>query len=81
MHESDNIKNIIKSIKQRFCKHVFRGDQMILRDENGYVKWPCSKCEKVFIEHCGLDMLNHGEITGPWGVRYARPAQSNKRVA
>jgi hypothetical protein len=26
------------------------------------IKWPCTKCRKVFYAHCGLDILNHGKL-------------------
>lgn len=29
------------------------------------VKWPCTKCGKVFYAHCGLDILGtYGQIKG-----------------
>jgi hypothetical protein len=40
---------------------------MQCRDENGNVKWKCCKCNKVFVEPCGLDILKHGKCTGRWG--------------
>lgn len=26
------------------------------------VKWPCSKCDKIFYAHCGLDIAHNGNI-------------------
>lgn len=53
-------------IKQRFCKHVFRGIDLTGRNEDGNIQWPCSKCGKVFIEPYGIAVTTHGKITGPW---------------
>jgi hypothetical protein len=57
---------MIKKLKQLFCRHVFKGCDLQSRDENGMVKWPCSKYGKVFEGEHGLQMSNYGKITGPW---------------
>ncbi len=31
------------------------------RNQEGNVIWPCCKCGKIYIEECGLDVLNHGK--------------------
>ena len=46
---------------------MFDPPDMQNRDENGNVKWKCCKCGKLFVEHCGLDILKNGKCTGRWG--------------
>lgn len=58
--------NWIKSIFKKPCIHFFKVEDMGHRDETGYLKWPCSKCGKVFYEECGLDVLKHGRCDGNW---------------
>ena len=51
-----------RSIRQAFCRHGFHFDDLTGRDvPGGNVRWPCRRCGKVFIEHCGLEVLRHGE--------------------
>lgn len=55
------------ALKQRYCHHVFRGVDIVPRDEHSTMSWPCSKCGKMFRLEYGL--LAPGEITGPWGLK------------
>lgn len=48
--------------KNKHCKHLFVYEEMQERDKNGNVHWPCHKCNKVFIEPCGLDIIAHGDV-------------------
>jgi len=57
----------MKWFKQKLCKHFFKASEMQLRDADGNVKWKCSKCGKLFIEKCGLDILRYGKCDGNWG--------------
>lgn len=38
------------------------------RDENGNVKWRCSKCNKVFTATYGLAILENGTCDGRWDL-------------
>lgn len=59
---------VFNFFKQKKCSHLFDPSDMQNRDENGNVKWKCCKCDKLFVEHCGLDILKHGKCTGHWGI-------------
>ena len=59
---------VFNFFKRKKCSHLFDPPDMQSRDENGNVKWKCCKCDKVFVEHCGLDILKHGKCTGRWGI-------------
>ena len=48
------------------CRHVFKGPDLIPRDETGNVTWKCSKCGFVWRGPYGL--AAPGEIVGPWGT-------------
>jgi hypothetical protein len=61
------VERFVMRLRQRFCKHIFRGPDMQLRDNEGMVNWLCSKCGKMFREPYGLAMGDYGTITGPWG--------------
>lgn len=50
------------------CNHLFKANEMQPRDENGKVKWECSRCHKLFVEECGLDVLRHGKCDGRWDL-------------
>ena len=52
--------------KQKFCKHLFYGKDMIPRNDEGIVKWPCSKCGKMFSAENGLEILKNGKMGGSW---------------
>lgn len=52
----------------RRCHHVLRGIDLQLRGEDGNVRWPCSECGKVVVESCGIEILKHGTLTGPWEI-------------
>ena len=58
--------DLMRWLRQRFCKHLFVGLDLQGRDLTGRVTWPCSKCGKVFRAECGLDVLQHGDVKGPW---------------
>ena len=58
--------------KPKKCAHEFYGYDMESRDENGNVHWPCSKCKKLFVAECGLDILRHGKAMGGWGLKDRR---------
>jgi hypothetical protein len=60
------LTNLFSGFRQRTCQHFFKVKDMQFRDENGQVKWKCSKCGKLFIEECGLDILRYGECDGNW---------------
>ena len=50
-------------IKQKFCKHRFDYKDLISRPTpDGDVTWTCWKCNKEFKAHCGLYILDHGEV-------------------
>lgn len=50
------------------CMHVYRGIDLLQRDETGNVSWPCSLCKHVFRGEHGLLAINEGAtITGAWG--------------
>lgn len=53
------------ALRQRWCRHQFRGVDLTRRDESGLVRWPCGRCGKVFTAPYGLAAA-HGSITGPW---------------
>jgi transposase-like protein len=53
-------------LKQKFCKHEFKGKDMEKRDESGIVRWPCHKCKKVFSAEYGLKILENGKCIGEW---------------
>lgn len=61
------IKRLISLFNQRRCSHVFSAQDMIPRNDKGLVIWPCSKCKKRYKFDYGLQALDHGSITGPWG--------------
>jgi hypothetical protein len=48
-------------IKSIICRHKFKIKDMQPRNQEGNVIWPCCKCGKIYIEECGLDVLNHGK--------------------
>ncbi len=60
------IYNIKLKIKQRFCKHEFKGNEMQPRNSDGMVKWTCYKCDKMFVADHGLEILKHGKCIGDW---------------
>lgn len=54
---------MFKWLRSLICRHRFDYDDLIGRNiftQN--VKWSCWKCGKVFEEHCGLQILNYGEV-------------------
>jgi len=57
----------MKWLKKKSCSHLFKASEMQLRDRDGNVKWICSKCGILFIEKCGLDILQNGKCDGNWG--------------
>lgn len=59
-------KHIISFFQKNTCKHEFKGKDMKPRDENGYVTWNCSKCGKIFVDTCGLNILKNGKCIGEW---------------
>lgn len=61
------INKIIKFLKVKTCSHLFKASDMKPRDEKGLIKWQCCKCSKVFVDNCGLDILNYGKCDGKWG--------------
>lgn len=58
----------IKRQAQKPCNHLFKANEMQPRDKNGMVKWECSRCHKVFVEKCGLDVLQYGDCDGRWDL-------------
>lgn len=65
-------------IKRKVCDHLFDPPDMQDRDENGNVKWMCCKCQKIFVAHCGLDILKFGKCTGRWGLSTAEKINKSK---
>ena len=57
----------IKWFKKSICWHTFDMADLKSRDVDGNVSWACSKCGKIYIAHCGLDILSHGKpIQDKW---------------
>jgi len=58
------VAQIVERLKQRFCQHAFAIEDVALVNANvgdERVRWPCSRCGKVFRAHCGLDITpQHG---------------------
>jgi hypothetical protein len=42
---------------ERYFTAIYKHESVTRR-----VKWPCSKCGKVFYAHCGLDIAHEGNI-------------------
>lgn len=61
---SKRMASVFAFIKQRYCKHLFKGRELQPRNEKGNVTWKCCKCEKVFEAECGLDILRYGKCDG-----------------
>ena len=69
-HKYNNpLHHFIIFLKQKWCKHVFRGVDLNSRDSNGIVYWHCSKCGKKYEFQYGLQALEYGKISGPWGSK------------
>lgn len=59
---------ILSFLNKLFCSHVVLGNDLGERDSDGMVKWPCSKCGKVFKADCGLHILGPNvKCGGQWG--------------
>lgn len=51
------------------CRHVYRGVDIVPRNAEGIVEWPCSICDHVARVEYGLQVIREGgTITGPWGA-------------
>lgn len=53
-------------LKQLLCRHQFKGVDLQERNAEGNISWACCKCTKNYEAECGLDIGDHGTITGPW---------------
>jgi hypothetical protein len=49
-------------IHQYSCKHTYKLSKIQLRNEEGVVEWPCSKCEKMWQGPYGMAV--DGKIMG-----------------
>ncbi len=54
------MKNWFKKVA---CRHTFDLADLESRGSDGNVRWPCAKCGKVYVAHCGLEILSHGRPT------------------
>lgn len=61
-----NVIDYLKSFSKRplLCSHEFRFRDMQHRDSQGLVRWPCHKCNKLFIAENGLKILTKGKCIG-----------------
>lgn len=66
--EVSRLDRLVMWLKRKLCKHVFAGPDMGIRDDTGWLDWPCKKCGKVYRVEYGLQVCDFGEITGPWGT-------------
>jgi hypothetical protein len=60
------LAQLLRWIRRRTCRHEFRLDALRITGSTvptERVSWPCAKCGRVFVAHCGLDISpEHGPI-------------------
>lgn len=61
------LRALFRAIRQKLCRHVFRGADLPARQPDGFVYWPCCKCGKVHRLEAGI--FAPGQITGPWSSK------------
>ena len=45
---------LLKRIRCFFFGHILKLGDLQARQEDGNIRWPCSRCGYVQVKHCGL---------------------------